>query len=283
MKFKPAKTSGGKFGIYILVPMLALLATMLGLMLSLNVEGIWLPLLILALSLSFLALVILYYIYGFYRLYYEVDGDGMTIGWAFEKKAIPFSQVTDARLVFITGGTSISGAKWPGLNVGNFSCSELGRMKLYATDTTGGVIAITTDETTYGITPADPERFLSRLWMAMPEKTTSTGQPVSCEMPDKRKMIDFAYHAPNIVSMVIATLIAYLGYSGLICGGTMAGMAGQLPGIVVPVISATAFIILVPMSYLLSRTNRNAAVFLALSLMVMELILLASVYTCIGA
>lgn len=287
MRFKHSPASGVKSGVYVFVPMVSMLVIMLAVLLSLGSHDTIATILILILSLAFLVLVILYYIYGFYSLYYEIDDKGVTISWAFEKKSIPFDDILDARIVYITDASKLPGTRWPGISVGSFSCGEIGMVKLFATDLTHGIIAITTASGVTGISPMDTDRFISMLWMAMPGRITSAGQEISCPIPEPGPLKDIRYWIPVAVSMMVLMVIALVSYIGdtsdnrasigplLLSGMISVGMLD----VIIPGVSAVTFITIVPMSCLFARTNKNAAIFMAMALIVLELILLISIYS----
>ena len=105
-----------------------------------------------------------YWLYGLVDSGYFLDRNALIIHWGPMEQIVPIGQVE--RIVTgekIEGRVSASGGMWPGHYVGYGEVPELGPSLFYATTRPSGQIYVVTPGIAYGISPADPERFLQSL------------------------------------------------------------------------------------------------------------------------
>jgi len=160
LKWKPARSTGGRVGIGLVV---GFALASLGLLWLLTSRPISIFSFFLALSaLAGVALVITlsYWTFGFYTLRYHVDRNSIVIAWGALRQVIPVSNIERlAPGTELDPGTRIRGFTWRGYYVGSGQDPELGPVLFYATRPRDEQLLVVTPTLTYAISPRDPAAF----------------------------------------------------------------------------------------------------------------------------
>lgn len=173
MEWKPSLSLGLVVGV---VWVLALLA--LGIYL---VVRIWyLPVSLYSFGLALLAalaaLVMALYcyrLYGYLSLRFSLDGERLTIAWQGSRHIVPVALITEARPL---GPARIRlwGSGWPGYWVGQGSINGVGKALFFTTLCPKDSVLVSTADSSYVLSPADPSSFLHELHLRRQENKTST-------------------------------------------------------------------------------------------------------------
>lgn len=159
MSFKPALSNQVRAGLSGAVGILALDAVLLFLALSRPLGGLSFAMtLSVLLSLPLLAHV-LYRTYGVFTLEYWVDRDSVTVIWGVTQQIIPILEVQ--KVVRDQVGRATGRRVWPVPWVRRWHCPQWGEVLSYAT--APEQLLLVTASATYGISPAQPEAFISAL------------------------------------------------------------------------------------------------------------------------
>jgi hypothetical protein len=119
--------------------------------------------LLIVLSLPLLALLG-YWLYGFFRLRYLLDRNGLTIVWAATRRIIPLPRISRVvRGETVEGETVIQGVSWPGCHVGYGDLPGIGETFFCATRPLLDQLLLVTPSRAYAISPADLDGFLADL------------------------------------------------------------------------------------------------------------------------
>jgi hypothetical protein len=160
--FKPVRSYQGWYGLLACLILLGVDGVLLWLLLQYPVSGLSFVL-VLAVLLSLALLVYLAYrTWGCFSLRYRVTRDGVTIVWGPLRQAVPLGHITR----IVRGGLEAkkrSWHHWPGPYASVRGESALGPWISFATRHPREQMLLVTAEATYGITPAQAERFLKVL------------------------------------------------------------------------------------------------------------------------
>lgn len=160
MKWKPARSAGGRLGIVVVI---GFALASLGLLWLLTIRPISIFSFFLALSaLIGVALVVVlgYWTFGFYTLRYRVDRNSITITWGILRHVIPVSNIQRlAPGTDLDPGIRVRGFAWRGYYVGTGRDPELGPVLFYATRPRDEQVLVVTSTLTYAISPRDPAAF----------------------------------------------------------------------------------------------------------------------------
>ena len=98
------------------------------------------------------------------RLEYRLDEQGLTIAWG-RGLTVPYEEIRGVqRIEGRPRLTRIVGTALPGVNVGTFNLSGVGRVRLYAGRIGDHLVIVDTIRLgRLGLTPDDPERFVEEL------------------------------------------------------------------------------------------------------------------------
>ncbi len=108
--------------------------------------------------------LLFFWLHGLARSGYALDRNALVIRWGATRQIIPTGQIERVLAAAdLEGPVRFRGGKWPGHCVGYGSVPGAGPALFYATAPTGDQILVVTPGLTYGISPADPERFLKTL------------------------------------------------------------------------------------------------------------------------
>jgi hypothetical protein len=164
MSFKPLACSDRWYGILAMLGLVLADAAMAFAVLHRPVDGLSF-LLGLWILLSLLILVYLgYRTLGAFTLEYWVDRDVVTLVWGPTRQTVPVGQI---RRVLVGGGSSqVRSAgpwHWPCPDRRRLVCSDLGIVNSYATRPLDQQLILVTSGESYGLSPADPNRFMKAL------------------------------------------------------------------------------------------------------------------------
>lgn len=161
VSFKPLRSRQGWYGLASCLGLLAVDALLLRGLLSLPISGCSFVLaLLVLLSLPLLG-YLAYRTWGCFSLQYQVTRDGVIIVWGPLRQPVPMGQIER----IVRGGPSQMRRwwPWPGPYAAAPGQSPLGRLLSYATRPVAEQLLLVTPDRVYGISPAEPERFLEAL------------------------------------------------------------------------------------------------------------------------
>jgi hypothetical protein len=164
MSFKPLACSDRWYGILAMLGLVLVDAAMAFAILHRPVDGLSF-LLGLWILISLLIFVYLgYRTLGAFTLEYWVDRDLVTLVWGPTRQTVPVGQI---QRVLVGGGSSqVRNAKpwhWPCPDRRRLVCSDLGIVNSYATQPLDRQLILVTSGESYGLSPADPSRFMNAL------------------------------------------------------------------------------------------------------------------------
>lgn len=164
MTFKPSYCSDRWQGLLAILGLLGLDTMFLRIVLTREIDGASFCLgLFVLLSLPVLG-YIGYRTAGALNLEYWVDRDGVTIIWGPMRRIVPMGQIERIQ----RGGVAAAGDRprqwhWPCPNCRTAVEEKLGPVSSHATEPLPGQLILVTANGNYGLSPADPERFLAAL------------------------------------------------------------------------------------------------------------------------
>jgi len=164
MSWKPAPSPGGLIGLAAILLVLVVDALIILLLTRLPVGPASFVLgLSVAVSLPLLALLA-YRVYGFFNLAYQLDPEALTIVWAGIRQVISLSAIRHV----VTGEeleaeTPKRRLHWVGYYVGYEELKGIGPTLFYATRPLAEQVLVLTDGLAFGLSPADPQKFLADL------------------------------------------------------------------------------------------------------------------------
>lgn len=167
MIFKPAASRGGVVGLAMLAG-LALLEAILVLAISLRPIGpVSATLGLVALGLVPLIARVALYVWGYFRLKYEVTRDGVIVHWAASRQQIPMAAISKVRTGRPYTGT-FHGVRWPGYEVGHAASvlddgSDVEVMVSATARPAGQVLLVGPGNVAYGLSPADTTAFIEEI------------------------------------------------------------------------------------------------------------------------
>ncbi|NLB52305.1 MAG: hypothetical protein GX808_05115 [Syntrophomonadaceae bacterium] len=215
MKYKPIKTKGALFGLFMGLLIFGFFIWGIGYSLGPGDE-------ILALMLYipvylFLGVFIILLI-GALKLNYECEEGQLVIHFGLLKAKIPWDQITAVEKVQgRVNYYSILGISWPGFIAGLYSAKGLGYVKMYASDTSEGFLLLKSNVGLYGISPENKE-----LAEAIASKTNLAVETINMdEIPEEKKGIDMQADGfykllliLNVVFIAIFALYLLIFYPG---------------------------------------------------------------------
>ncbi len=164
MTFKPSYCSDRWKGLVAILALLGLDAIFVRIVLTRELDGTSFCLgLFVLLSLPVLG-YLGYRTAGALSLEYWVDRDGVTIIWGPMRQIVPMGQIERVQ----RGGVAAPGDRprwwhWPGPNCRTIIEEKLGPVSSHATEPLSRQLILVTAEGHYGLSPADPDRFLAAL------------------------------------------------------------------------------------------------------------------------
>jgi len=160
LKWKPARSAGGRIGIGLVVVFALASLGLLGLLTTRPISIFSFFLALSALTGVVLVVVLGYWAFGFYTLRYRMDRNGIVIAWGVLRQVVPVSNIERlASATELDPGTRVRGLTWPGYYVGTGQDPELGSVLFYATRPRAEQLLIVTPTATYAISPRDPAAF----------------------------------------------------------------------------------------------------------------------------
>jgi len=162
MVFKPLRSHQGWYGLLSCLGLLGIDALLVCILRGRPVSGISFLLALLILLSSPLLLYLAYRTWGCLSLEYWVDRDGVTIIWGPMRQPVPMGRIER----IIRGGIPAVEQHWwpwPGPYAAVRVESPLGQLFSYATRPPSEQLLLVTPGAVYGISPAEPERFLEAL------------------------------------------------------------------------------------------------------------------------
>ena len=215
MKYKPIKTKGALFGLFMGLLIFGFFIWGIGYSLGPGDE-------ILALMrfipvYLFLGVFIILLI-GALKLNYECEEGQLVIHFGLLKAKIPWDQITAVEKVQgRVNYYSILGISWPGFIAGLYSAKGLGYVKMYASDTSEGFLLLKSNVGLYGISPENKE-----LAEAIASKTNLAVETINMdEIPEEKKGIDMQADGfykllliLNVVFIAIFALYLLIFYPG---------------------------------------------------------------------
>ena len=161
MIFKPYRTLTGWFGSLTCLALIALDGLFILLAARRPLDGASFALILAV----FASLPILAYValrtYGVLTLEYWVDRDGVIIIWGPTRHLIPMGEIT--RIVLGDNAGARRWWHWPAPWVSQRKSNRFGSVRTFATQPPASHLLLVTQACAYGVTPAQPERFLAAL------------------------------------------------------------------------------------------------------------------------
>jgi hypothetical protein len=164
MSWKPTSSPGGLIGLAIIAAILALDGACLVFLRRIPIS-FWSFALALGIALSLLVLVMLVYrVYGFYTLTYELDRDALTITWGATRQIVPLATIQQVKSGAEFEAMPARGwLLWPGYQVGMGQLHGLGATQFYATVPLDRQMILLTSGQALALSPADINGFLTDL------------------------------------------------------------------------------------------------------------------------
>jgi len=160
--FKPLRSRQGWYGLLVGLALLAVDGVLLSVVLRRPTDGLSFVVVLLMLFSLPLLLYLAFRLSGCFNLRYLVDRNGVTIVWGAMRQAVAMGRIER----IVKGGTAqrrLAWWPWPGLHAGVGGESDLGPYFSLATRPPAQQLLLVTPEKVYGISPAEPERFLEAL------------------------------------------------------------------------------------------------------------------------
>jgi len=160
--FKPLRSRQGWYGLLVGLALLAADGLLLSVVLGRPIDGPSFVLVLLILLSLPLLLYLAFRLWGCFNLRYLVDRNGVTIVWGPMRQEVALGQIER----IVKGGTvqrRLAWWPWPGLHAAVGGESDLGPYFSLATRPPAQQLLLVTPGKVYGISPAEPERFLEAL------------------------------------------------------------------------------------------------------------------------
>jgi hypothetical protein len=101
---------------------------------------------------------------GAFTLQYWVDRDGVTLIWGPTRQIVPMAAIRRIQRGVAAGPRNRGRPwHWPCRHRRRLACADLPVLNSYATRPPAGQLILVTDDECYGLSPAEPERFLAAL------------------------------------------------------------------------------------------------------------------------
>jgi hypothetical protein len=112
------------------------------------------------LALVVLGAQVLYWAYAAYNLRYSVDDEALLISWGLTRVRVPVQEISRIVLAQRYGEPQVRGLSWPGCHVGHGRVARIGEVLFYsAHQSSKDLVYVSTAETAFGLSPADPRGF----------------------------------------------------------------------------------------------------------------------------
>ncbi len=101
---------------------------------------------------------------GAFTLAYRVDRDAVTLVWGPTRQIVPMGHIR--RIQRGAAGSALNSARlwhWPYRHRRRVACADVPVLNAYATRPPAEQLILVTDEESYGVSPADPARFIATL------------------------------------------------------------------------------------------------------------------------
>jgi hypothetical protein len=160
--FKPLRSRQGWYGVLAGLALLAVDGVLLRVVLRRPIDGLSFILVLLILLSLPLLLYLALRLWGCFSLRYQVDRDGVTIVWGAMRQGVAMGRIER----IVRGGTAqrrLAWWPWPGLHGAVGGESDLGPYFSLATRPPAQQLLLVTPDKVFGISPAEPERFLEAL------------------------------------------------------------------------------------------------------------------------
>ncbi|MGC8873600.1 MAG: PH domain-containing protein [Chloroflexia bacterium] len=118
---------------------------------------------LLALALFLLGVLLLYWSTALFSLHYLFDRNGLIIRWGLSEQILPMNYITAVRPWKAEERVPERGLRWPGCHLGHARSPELGLVRFFATAGRSAQLLVCTPESTFVLSPRDPERFVQEL------------------------------------------------------------------------------------------------------------------------
>lgn len=162
--YKPYPGKGVQYGILFLFSILLVMGTAL---IKISEKGNYLQILPIIIMV-FLISVFGCFIFIAKTLSYIIEDNFLIIKWGFSQKKIDLNNIGNVEKRNSLKALKVAGAGWPGLHIGTYTTGK-GMINLFATRLIGDVIVFRHKCETIGITPENPEEFLSDLKKLIPD------------------------------------------------------------------------------------------------------------------
>ncbi|OLS15157.1 MAG: hypothetical protein RBG13Loki_1224 [Promethearchaeota archaeon CR_4] len=223
LAFKPAASNGGKYSILFSLLVLGILSAVFILLIisTLDVAITIISILAITVFLCIFCTVI----YGYYSMAYILSPECLILRWAFFKTVIPLATIvsigTPSKNRF--DGIRTAGVGIPNHLYGAFRLLLDGAfmpIKLFATKLTNLVILKTSTGNCYGITPENPEQFITNIKQKasrIVETTINNAPPLVTEQNTARKyvLLSRMFFIAVFVEMGIFFVFLFLTYPNL--------------------------------------------------------------------
>ena len=164
-----------------------------------------------------LALTVLVFTWGYFRLRYRFEPRGLLICWLGRRELVPYSKIDGVFAGPRLGqAMRVRGLNWPGYHVGTGRTRAMGLVRYYTTTSDLGEIAlVVTTSATYAVSPADAAGFRRELIRRVEESDefadTAELEPKESAPPSALRDATL----PLLLLASLALLAASLAYVGL--------------------------------------------------------------------
>jgi hypothetical protein len=215
MSFKPLACSDRWYGILAMLGLILVDLSMAYAILHRPVDGfsfvlgLWI-------LVSLLILVYLgYRTWGAFTLEYWVDRDAVTLVWGPTRQTVPVGQIQRV----LVGSESSQAPRsepwhWPCPDRRRLSCSDLGIVNSYATRSLDRQLLLVTSEESYGLSPVDPDRFMTAL---QERYALGVGRPLQPELHRPPLWTWPLWRDRMALFLIAAGLVGLLLMFGMLC------------------------------------------------------------------
>lgn len=108
------------------------------------------------------AMFFAFWAWSCYSLRYLIDSKGIAIAWGTVRHYIPVDQIDELKYGHVDMKARVRGLAWPGHQVGHGDADAVGPVIFFSTHRSPEeLVYVKTQERTYGLSPADPVRFIA--------------------------------------------------------------------------------------------------------------------------
>lgn len=181
--FKPTPGKGVAWGIGGIIFMTVIIALPIGFNLAAS-QPILPFLMIMGILYVLIVAMFGYFTWAANNMEYILTEKELVIKWAFNRKVIPLDGIKEVRRMSGAGSIKVIGASWPGFHIGSFTDpSGKGSVNMFASRLWGEILLLKTRWETVGLTPENPEEFLTALEAAIPHQLAGGEESVD-EAPE---------------------------------------------------------------------------------------------------